>query len=336
MALWIGVVMAVAFAMTNGLHDAANAIAALVATRTATPASALALATVFNLLGPLVLGAAVAETVAGIVHVEPATSIVVLGAALTAATAWNLITWRFGLPSSSGHALVGGLVGAALLEGGTGAIEWGGFDGFRPVGVIGVVVAMAIAPLLGFAAGALTVYIGTVATRRATHRIERPIRGGLWTTSAALAFSHGANDAAKSVGLIAALLVAGGRISTLGDLPLWVRAISALALTLGTALGGWTIVRTIGQRIYRIRPLDGLASSGGSAGVILGASLLGAPVSTTQVVASSVVGTGVGRRRVRRVRWGVVKEILLAWVVTLPAAAVLAMALLPAWRWMQR
>jgi inorganic phosphate transporter, PiT family len=333
-ALWIAVAMAIGFAMTNGLHDAANSIAALVATRTATPAAALAMATVFNILGPLLLGAAVAETVAGIVTVGPDATVAVLGAALTSAVTWNVLTWRFGLPSSSGHALVGGLVGAALLEGGTAAVNWGGFDGFRPVGVIGVLVAMAISPVLGLAAGAVADRGGRRATRRASRQAERPIRGGLWAASAGLAFSHGANDAAKSVGIIASLLVAGGFIPDVAATPDSVKVGCALAMTLGTALGGWTIVRTIGRRIFRIRSLDGLAATGSSALVIFGSSLLGAPVSTTQVVASSVVGTGVGQSRAHRVRWGVVRDIGVAWVVTMPATAVLAMALTPLWRWL--
>jgi len=335
-ALWIAVAVALGFALTNGFHDAANAIAALVATRTATPKAALVLATVFNVLGPLLLGAAVAETVAGIVDVGPVATVQVLGAGLTAAVVWNVITWRLGLPSSSGHALVGGLVGAGLLEGGTAAINWGGFDGLRPVGVIGVLVVMAISPVIGLLAGTLSDLGARRAVRRATRRIDRPIRGGLWGTSAALAFSHGANDASKSVGIIAALLVAGGQINSYASTPLWARVLSALALTLGTAMGGWTIVRTIGRRIYRIRPLDGLASSGSSAVVIFGASLLGAPVSTTQVVASSVVGTGLGRGRMRRIRWRVVREIGVAWIVTMPATALLAVVFTPLWRWLTR
>ncbi len=336
MALWVAVAVAIAFAMTNGLHDAANAIAALVATRTASPAAALVLATVFNVLGPLLMGAAVAETVAGILAVPASAAVAVLGAALSAAVLWNMVTWRFGLPSSSGHALVGGLVGAGLIEGGSSAIDWGGFDGLRPVGVIGALVALAISPVLGLLGGAAANRGGRRLLRSGTRRVERPIRRGLWVTSAALAFSHGANDAAKSVGIIAALLVAGGQIPSLGATPVWVSLTSALALTLGTALGGWTIVRTIGRRIFRIRPLDGLASSGSSAVVIFGASLLGAPVSTTQVVASSVVGTGIGRRRIHRIRWQVVSQIGVAWVVTLPGCALLAVGFTPLWRWIAR
>jgi PiT family inorganic phosphate transporter len=199
--------------------------------------------------------------------------------------------------------------------------------------VIGVLVWMAVSPLLGIAAGAVGERAGRRALRRASVGINRPIRGGLWATSASLAFSHGANDAAKAVGVVAALLLADGRITSLGSSPLWVRLGSALALTVGTALGGWTIVHTIGRAIYRIRPLDGLVVSGGSAAVIFGASLAGAPVSTTQVVASSVVGTGVGRHHAHQIRWGVVSEIGLAWVITLPVTAALAALLYPLWRW---
>lgn len=334
MAVIVAVLLAFGFSITNGFHDAANAIAALVATRTATPAAAILLATVFNVLGPLLLGQAVAETVGGIVTLTSNEEVQVIGAALTAAVMWNVFTWRKGLPSSSSHALVGGLLGAAVMAAGVGAVNWGGFDGVRPTGVIGVSVAMAVAPLLGLAAGAVGERAGRRALRRASIEVNRPIRGGLWATSASLAFSHGANDAAKTVGVVAALLLADGRISSLADAPFWVRLASALALTVGTALGGWRIVRTIGRRIYRIRPLDGLVVSGGSTAVILGASLAGAPVATTQVVASSVVGTGVGRHRAHQIRWGVVSEIGLAWVVTLPIAAALAALLYPLWRWL--
>jgi PiT family inorganic phosphate transporter len=334
MELIVAVLLAFGFSLTNGFHDAANAIAALVATRAATPLAAIIMASVFNILGPLLLGAAVAETVGGIVQLSSTEAVEVIGAALTAAVAWNVFTWRMGLPSSSSHALIGGLVGAALVAGGTDAVNWGGFDGLKPTGVIGVLVVMAVSPVVGVAAGAAGELAGRRALRRATQAVNGPIKGGLWVTSASLAFSHGANDAAKTVGVVAALLVADDRISTLSDAPLWVRLGSALALTVGTAMGGWTIVRTIGRRIYRLRPLDGLVVSGGSAGVIFGASLLGAPVSTTQVVASSVVGTGIGRHRMKQVRWGVVSEIGLAWVTTLPVAAALAALLYPVWRWL--
>ena len=329
--LVVAVSLAIAFAATNGLHDASTAIATLVATRAARPAQAIVLATVFNLVGPLVLGAAVANTIAGIVTVEPSEAVRVIGSGLAGAVIWNLVTWRLGLPSSSGHALVGGLVGAALLEGGTDAVHWGGLDGWHPVGVLGTLIALAVSPVLGALGAVLVIRLLRLLARRATHRFDGPVRGGQWVMSSALAFSHGANDAQKSIGVIAALLLAEGRIDTL-TAPTWVKVACAAALTLGTALGGWRIIRTVGRRIYRIHPEDGLASQTASAGVIFGSSLLGAPVSTTQVVASSVVGVGVGRGRRRHVRWGVVGEMGVAWLVTLPAAAVLAMIALVIWK----
>jgi PiT family inorganic phosphate transporter len=329
--LFIAVSFAAAFAVTNGLHDASNAIAALVATRAATPLQAIVLASVCNVLGPLLLGAAVADTIAGIVTVGSDEAIQVIGAGLAAATAWNLVTWRLGLPSSSGHALVGGLVGAALLAGGTGAVRWGGLDGIRPVGVAGTLVALAVSPVVGGLVALAGIRGARGLARRASRRWQRPVLRGEWAMSAALAFSHGANDAQKSIGVVAALLLAGGRIDTLSA-PTWVTLLCAAALTAGTALGGWRIIRTVGRGIYRIGPLDGLASQTSSTAVILGSSLIGAPVSTTQVVASSVVGVGVGRRQWHHVHWAVVGQMGAAWALTLPATAALAAVTLVCWR----
>ena len=328
--LVVGVVLAVAFALTNGFHDAANSIAALVATRTATPLQAVVLASAFNLLGPLLLGAAVANTIGGIVSVNSATANQVIGAALVAAVAWNLATWARGLPSSSAQALVGGLVGAALAEGGIDAVNWGGLSGGRPVGVFGTVISLVISPPLG-ALGALLLIRGLRwLAQRATRRWVAPVRGGQWASAAALAFSHGANDAQKAVGVVAALLLADGRIRSL-TAPTWVIIACAAALTIGTALGGWRIIRTVGRGIYRFQRIEGFASTGASAAVIFGASLLGAPTSTSQVVASSVVGVGGGRRRWRHVHWQVVRHIALAWLITLPSTAVLAAVVFELW-----
>ena len=331
--LVFAIVMALAFAFTNGVHDAANAIATLVATRAARPGSAVLLAAVCNVLGPVLLGSAVANTIEGIVTLPTSDLIAVLGAALSGAVAWNVITWSRGLPSSSGHALLGGLVGAAIAEGGASAVNWGGFDGIVPVGVIGVAVVLTVAPVLGFAAGIVADRVARRAGRRATRRVRGPVRLGQWAMSGILALSHGANDAQKAVGVIAVLLVAGGELGHLAA-PLWTEVACGVALTLGTALGGWPIIRTLGRRITLLRPLDALASQAGSAAVLFGSTLVGAPVSTTQIVASSVVGVGGGRRRWRHVRWRVVRAMLLAWLVTVPAAAVLAVAALLPWRWL--
>jgi inorganic phosphate transporter, PiT family len=332
-AFVLAVVAALAFAFTNGFHDAANAIATLVATRSARPAAAITLAAVCNLLGPLLLGAAVANTIATIVDVPAAQVVPVVGAALTAAVVWNVITWRRGLPSSSSHALVGGLVGAGVVDAGTGAINWGGVGGGHPTGVIGVLVALAVSPVFGFGAAWAAELGARRGLRRATIRGNPLVRRAQWLTSALLAFSHGANDAQKSVGVAAVLLLAHGTTTSLSA-PVWTKAACAAALTVGTAFGGWPIVRTIGRHLFRIRPIDGLISQTSSAAVILSASFLGAPASTTQVVASSVVGVGVGRHRYRHVGWKIVGSIMLAWVTTLPAAALLAALFLVPWRWL--
>ncbi|MEY2513653.1 MAG: inorganic phosphate transporter, PiT family [bacterium] len=330
--LVIAVALAFAFAITNGIHDASNAIATLIATRAARPRTALVLAAVFNVLGPLLVGAAVADAIAGIVTVAASEASQVIGAGLLAAVAWNVLTWRWGLPASSGHALVGGLVGAALVAGGVSAVRWGGLDGIHPVGVAGACIALAVSPPLGALAAFVCVRGLRRAARRASRRWRTPVQTAQLATSAALAFSHGANDAQKSIGVIAALLLADGRIDDLSA-PLWVTLGCAAALTLGTAAGGWQIVRTVGRRIYRLHPVDGLASQASSAAVIFGASLAGAPTSTTQVVVASVVGTGVGRGRKRHVHWEVVRHMGMAWITTMPATAAIAAVVFVVWRW---
>ena len=329
----LAILAAFGFAITNGLHDASNAIATLVATRAARPGQALVLAAFFNLLGPLLVGGAVASAIGGIVTIDSSEAVAVIGAGLLAAVIWNLVTWHWGLPSSSGHALIGGLVGAALVAGGVEAVNWGGMDGIHPVGVIGALTALAVSPILGALGALALVRVLRRGARRATRRWRDATQAGQWATSATLAFSHGANDAQKAAGVIAALLLADGRIATLSA-PLWTTLGCAVALTLGTAIGGWSIVRTVGQRIYRLRSEDGLCSQAGSASVILGASLLGAPTSTTQVVASSVVGVGGGRRRWHHIRWEVVRQMGLAWLITMPVSALLAAVTVLCWQWL--
>ena len=328
--LVLAVGVALVFDLTNGFHDSANAVAALVATRAARPLPAVGLAATFHVLGPLLAGTAVANTVGGIVQLPHDEVVAAVGAALTGAVCWNIITWWRGLPSSSSHALVGGLVGAGVLAGGLDAINWGGLDGIRPVGVFGVLIALAVSPVLGFTGAFVFDKLAVRSLRRARRRVNTSIRHGEWGTAAALAFSHGANDAQKTMGVITLLLVATGHLATFA-VPLWVKLAAATSLTIGTAFGGWRIVRTIGRGIYRLRPLDGFVSQGSSAAVILSSAAVGGPVSTTHVVASSVVGLGTAQRR-HHVHWAVVSEMGLAWLITLPAAAVLAALALPLWR----
>ena len=328
--LVVAIAFAAAFALTNGFHDAANAIATLVATRGATPGQAIALSSVFNMVGAVLLGTAVADTIGKMVELPADETIAAIGSGLAGATLWNLITWWRGLPSSSGHALVGGLIGAALAEGGTDAVNWGGFDGWHPVGVIGTLVVLFVSPIIGFIVGFVLLRTLRVISRRWTKGWRGPVIGGEWVAAAGLSYSHGANDAQKTMGVIAALLVAGGQTSEF-SVPLWVKFFAGGAIVLGTALGGWRIIATMGRHIFGLRPLDSFASQTSSTAVILTASLIGGPVSTTQVVASSVVGTGAGRRRWHHVRWEVVRAMVIAWVMTIPAAAVLAVGALAVW-----
>jgi PiT family inorganic phosphate transporter len=303
------------------VHDAANAIAAPIVTGAIRPAPALGLAAFFHLLGALVVGTAVAGTIAGIVIVPADQLLGVLAAAITAALVWNLVTlWR-GLPCSSGHCLVGALAGAGLAAGGRSAVYWGGLKGLRPEGVIGSLVWLVVSSAVALPMALVGIRLVRRGLRRARRTIEGPLRRGELVTSAGLAFAHGSNDAQKSMGLMTAALVAGGRLSHFA-VPFWVALICAVLMTLGTVLGGWRVVRTLGRGIYRLRTVDGLVSQGASATIVLVASLAGAPISTTDVVAPAVVGVGSGRRW-RHVRWAVVGEIGLAWLVTLPVSAAL-------------
>jgi PiT family inorganic phosphate transporter len=321
--LLAAIIAATAFNFTNGVHDAADAVATLVATRTATPGLALIVAAGFTLLGPLVLGAAVADTVGKVVDVPQADVVAVIGAGVSGALVWNVFSWWRGLPSSSTHALVGGLVGASLVADGIDAVGWS---------TVGLILAvLVLAPALGFVTGFVGSRVSRWSLRRASQEINRPIRWGHWASSSVLAFGHGANDAAKATGVIVVMLVA-TQHQTGTSAPLWVTIVATTSLTVGTCVGGWRIVRTIGMGIYRLRPLDGFVSQTGSALVVVGASVAGAPVSTSQVVASSVAGAA-GGRRWHHVHWHVVRQIGLAWLVTVPVCVMLGAVAEPVWRW---
>jgi PiT family inorganic phosphate transporter len=325
------VALAIAFGLVNGIHDAGNAIAAPVVTRALRPGTAVSLAAVCHVLGALLVGTAVAATVAGIISVPTSQIMAVLAAAVTGALVWNVLTLWWGLPCSSGHCLVGALAGAALAQGGAHAVQWGGLHGVRPVGVLGSLIWLVFSTAVAVPLAALTIRSARRSLRRATRAVERPIRRGEIVTTATLAFAHGSNDAQKTMGLIALALVASGHLARF-SVPLWVILVAAAALTLGTCLGGWRVVRTLGRRIYHLRSLDGLASQGSASIIVLAASLVGAPISTTDVVAPAIVGVGAGERW-RHVRWLVVREIGVAWLVTLPVAGILGAAALPLWRW---
>jgi PiT family inorganic phosphate transporter len=309
------VVMALVFDYTNGFHDAANAIASAVSTRALTPRSALVLAAVGNLVGAL-LSTGIATTIAASIIEPPPgrAGIAVVLAALVGAIVWNLVTWYFGLPSSSSQALVGGLVGAGLASGS--AVEWGS-------GVLGkVVVPMVVSPVIGLVGGYGLMLVALWLLRRANpHRVERGFRVAQVFSAASLAVGHGLQDAQKGMGVIVLALVTLGYQDSY-EVPLWVIGVCALALAAGTSSGGWRIMRTLGRRIFPLRPVSGFAAELTASSVLyLTAFLVAAPVSTTQVVTASVMGVG-STRGLSAVRWGVAREIALAWVLTLPAAAV--------------
>lgn len=329
LGLALGVVLL--FAFINGVTDAATATATLVASRAANPGPAVVLAALFNLAGPFLLGTAVAATVGALVVLAGRPLVWVIGAGTSGAILWSAVTWRLAIPSSSSHALVGGLLGAGLLQAGPGAIRWGTLGLGGSAGVLGILVALAVSPVAAAGVAYLVERLGLRLFARTTVRAAGPVRAAQYLTSAWLAASHGANDTAKSAGLIATLLAAGGLAGSFVIGPAIILA-AASALTLGTALGGWGIVHTIGRRIFPIRALDGLASQGGSAVVIFAASLLGAPVSSNQVVASSIVGIGLARGRWHHVRWQVVRTSLTTWLTTIPAAGLIAAISLPLWR----
>ena len=318
MILLVVVIVAVAltFDYTNGFHDSANAIATSVSTRALRPRIALAMAALMNVLGALI-STKVAATVGGGIIETPQgrAGLVIVLAALLGAISWNLATWWFGLPSSSSHALIGGLVGAALASSGT--VKWGGV-------LDKVVVPMVISPLLGLLLGYLFMLALLWTFHRAnTRRAHRGFRNAQILSSAAMAFGHGTQDAQKTMGVIALTLVVSGHLSRSEGIPTWVILSAAGAISLGTYSGGWRIMRTVGRRIYALTPVSGFASQTVASGVLFGTAALGLPVSTTHVISSSIMGVG-ATRRFSAVRWGVAGNIVMAWILTIPGAAAVA------------
>jgi PiT family inorganic phosphate transporter len=310
------VLVALSFDYTNGFHDSANAIATTVSTRALTPRIALAMAAVMNVVGALISTKVAATVGSGIISAPSGRAgLVIVLAALLGAISWNLATWWFGLPSSSSHALIGGLVGAALA----------GSDGVKWHGVLRkVVLPMVISPVVGLLAGFVFMLIVLWAFRRANAR--RAHRGFRWAqivSAAAMAFGHGTQDAQKTMGVIALTLVVSGHLSRGDGIPLWVILAAATAISLGTYSGGWRIMRTVGRRIYSLSPVSGFAAQTVASAIMLGTSQMGLPISTTHVISSSIMGVG-ATRRLSAVRWGVAGNIVAAWILTIPAAAAVA------------
>lgn len=313
--VYVVVFFALAFDYINGFHDTANAIATSVSTRALKPQYAIVMATALNFCGAL-FSTGVAKTIGGdIVRSASLVSQPMIVAALIGAILWNLLTWWYGIPSSSSHALVGGVIGTVAVSSG-----WMALNG---EGILKIVLALVVSPVLALATGYIVMILllwgfGRLAPAKINFGFKR-----MQLISAALmAFSHGSNDAQKSMGIITLALLSAGYIPTL-DVPLWVKLGCATAMGMGTAVGGWKIIKTMGGKIFKLEPINGFAADLNSSIVIFSATLLHLPVSTTHVVAGSIMGVG-SAKRLRAVRWGVARQMLMAWVLTIPLSALVS------------
>ena len=305
--------IAVTFDFLNGLNDSSNIVATMIASRALSPRRALLLASVAVFVAPFLFGVAVATTIGSEIVDPVAVTFEVIIASLVGAIVWNLVTWYFGLPSSSSHALVGGILGSVVISTGPAVIQ--------VRGTVKVLVSLLIAPALGLVCGYIVMKVTLFLSSGASPRVNSFFKRGQMVTALALALGHGTNGAQKSMGIITMALVTLG-VQSHFAVPNWVVLVCALSIALGTALGGWRIIRTLGSGFYRIRPIHGFTAQVSSATVILIAVLLGGPVSSTQVISSAIVGVGAAER-VSKVRWGVVGNIISTWVVTVPASALI-------------
>jgi inorganic phosphate transporter, PiT family len=303
--------VALLFDFLNGLHDAANSIATVVATRVLTPRIAVAWAAFFNFIAFLVFGVHVATTLGtGVADAHIVDAAVIFGA-LMGAIVWNIATWIFAIPSSSSHALIGGLVGAAMAKAGLDAVVWSG--------VAKIAAAIVLSPLLGFVLAQLLVLIVAWLCRRATpYAVDRRFRLLQFVSASAYSLGHGGNDAQKTMGIIAVLLFSQGHLGATFHVPLWVILACQAAMALGTLTGGWRIVHTLGARVTHLKPVQGFCAETGGAITLFLATGLGIPVSTTHTITGAIIGVGAARRK-SAVRWGVASDIAMAWVLTIPA-----------------
>ena len=311
------IVVALAFDFLNGFHDAANSIATVVSTRVLTPQQAVAWAAFFNFAAAFVLGTAVAKTIGkGMIDITVVTQDVIL-AGLLGAIFWNLVTWYYGLPVSSSHALIGGYAGAAVAKAGFSALVPGGW--VKPLSFI------VLAPLIGFLLALVLTIAATWTFRRwQPYKLDRLFRKLQLVSAAIYSLGHGGNDAQKTMGIITGLLFAAGRLPSF-EVPLWVEFISYSAISAGTLFGGWRIVKTMGSKITKLQPFGGFCAETAGAITLIGATHFGIPVSTTHTITGAIVGVGASRR-LSAVRWNVASSIVYAWVITIPASAAVAAA----------
>jgi PiT family inorganic phosphate transporter len=308
--------VALAFDFLNGLHDAANSIATIVSTRVLRPHYAVFWAAFFNFIAFLVFGLHVANTLGtGIIDAAAVDARVVFGA-LMGAIIWNLITWALGIPSSSSHALVGGLVGAGIAKAGTGAIVWHG--------LVPTTLAIVGSPLLGFVLALLMVLaLSWLFVRWTPFAVDRTFQHLQFVSASLYSLGHGGNDAQKTMGIIAVLLYSQGHLGSTFYVPFWVVIVCQVAMALGTLIGGWRIVKTMGSKITRLTPMQGFCAEAGGSITLFAATWLGIPVSTTHTITGAIIGVGASRR-LSAVRWNVANNIVVAWIVTIPASAIIA------------
>ena len=316
--------LALVFGFFNGLHDSSNVVATVISTRAMRPALALWMAAIANAVGPLLFGVAVATTIGHEVVAQEAVTMAVVYASLLAAIVWNVVTLRLGIPSSTSHALIGGITGSVWAGFGLGALMMDG--------MVKVLLTLFLSPFVGMLAGYVGIKLLFFIGRGATPHINVWFQRGQVLTAFTLALSHGTNDAQKTMGIIALGLVANGHLKTF-SIPLWVILISAAAMGAGTLFGGWSLIRTLGSKFYRVRPIHGFGAQAASSAVILAAALVGGPVSTTHVVSSAIVGAG-SAERMQKVRWGVFNNIVISWLLTIPAAAGLGALFYQITRWL--
>jgi len=310
------IAVALAFDFLNGLHDAANSIATIVSTRVLRPQYAVAWAAFFNFIAFLFFGLHVAETLGtGIIAATVVDPRVVFGA-LMGAILWNLITWGFGIPSSSSHALIGGLIGAGMAKAGVSAIVW--------KGLIPTTAAIVASPLIGFLLAILLVLaLSWILVRRTPFAVDRTFQRLQFISASLYSLGHGGNDAQKTMGIIAVLLYSQGHLGSNFHVPFWVVITCQAAMALGTLVGGWRIVKTMGSKITRLTPMQGFCAETGGAVTLFGATWLGIPVSTTHTITGAIIGVGAARR-MSAVRWSVANNIVIAWIITIPATAAIA------------
>jgi PiT family inorganic phosphate transporter len=308
------IVLGLGFDFLNGIHDSSNVVATMISSRAFSPRVALGVTAVANFAGPFIFGVAVANTIGNEVVSSKSINIEVILAALVSAILWDLLTWYLGFPSSSSHALIGGIIGAVVADSGWQVIEIRGLEK--------IFIALFASPFIGFIIGWILLKVIVMLSWNATPRINGLFKYSQIVTGITLALSHGTNDAQKTMGIITLALLTGGYLKVF-EVPIWVILICAMMIALGTSVGGWKLIRTLGGKFYKIRPLEGFASQLASGIVILSASLIGGPVSTTQVVSSSIMGVGAAERP-NKVRWGVAEEIAAAWLLTIPATALVA------------